>query len=129
MNERLKKVRSDSKLSTRAFAESLGMTAGAISMLETGKRNITPQVISSVCTKYHVNEVWLRTGEGNPYELSDVDKAVLKAKEELKDEEDTVYKEEFIHLLQENLSNGTARIWYEYAKKWIEEVEKKKPPI
>lgn len=67
MNERLKEVRESLGLSTRAFAEKLGMTSGAISMLETGKRNPSKQYITSICNAFGVNEDWLRDGIGEMY--------------------------------------------------------------
>lgn len=79
MNERLKEVRAELKLSTRDLASRLGMSAGAISLLETGKRNMTSQFITSLCREFDVNEIWLRTGEGDMFaprdktdELSDL---------------------------------------------------------
>ena len=128
MKSRLKQIRKDNKLTQLAMAEALNVSKSSIEAYEYGRATLTDRMIKDICREFKVNEIWFRTGEGNPYELSDVDKAVLQAKEALKDEEDVVYKEEFIKLLQENLTNRTARIWYEYAKQWIEEVEKKKPP-
>ena len=43
MNTRLKEIRENEKLSTRAFASRIGMSNGSISLLETGQRNMTDQ--------------------------------------------------------------------------------------
>lgn len=67
MNERIKQIRTELDLSTREFASKLGMSNGAISLLETGKRNPTSQFITSMCREFNVNEDWLRTGEGEMF--------------------------------------------------------------
>ena len=48
MNERLKLLRKTLKLSQDAFAERIGMKGSSISLLESGGRNITEQVIKSI---------------------------------------------------------------------------------
>ena len=39
--------------------------------MEKGKRNITDRVISDVCREFHVNEDWLRNGEGLMFKEED----------------------------------------------------------
>ena len=63
MNERLKLLRKTLKLSQDAFAERIGMKGSSISLLESGGRNITEQVIKSICREFNVREEWLRNGE------------------------------------------------------------------
>lgn len=43
------------------------MTGAAISKIESGERNLTDQLIISICQVFHVNETWLRTGEGSMF--------------------------------------------------------------
>lgn len=65
MNERVKQIRESHDLSMREFADKLGLTHGAISLIESGKRNITKQLVKSICSAFpDVNETWLLTGEG-----------------------------------------------------------------
>lgn len=93
MNERLKSVRKALKLSQDAFAEKLGMKGSAISMLESGNRNITEQVVKSICREFNVDYLWLTTGEGemftdlpeslldelaSEYDLTDEEKEVVR---------------------------------------------------
>lgn len=73
MNERLKDVRKALKLSQEAFAERLGMKGSSVSLLENGQRNITEQVVKSVCREFNVDYVWLTTGEGEMFIDSDDD--------------------------------------------------------
>lgn len=64
MNERLKEVRKAEGLTQREFGRRLGVQDTAISKLESGERNLTDQMILSVCREFNINEDWLRTGEG-----------------------------------------------------------------
>ena len=73
MNERLKDLRKTLNLSQDAFGERIGMSGGAISLLEKGKRNITEQVVKSICREYSVDYMWLTTGDGEMFMESDDD--------------------------------------------------------
>lgn len=88
MNTRVKLLRTELGLSTRKFAEELNLTAGTISLIENGKRNLTDRSISDICRIYHVNELWLRTGEGSMFqertrevEIAEMTAAMYKADE------------------------------------------------
>lgn len=73
MNERLKELRKTLKLSQDAFGERLGMTGGAVSHLENGNRNITEQVVKSICREFDVDYIWFTTGDGEMFVESDDD--------------------------------------------------------
>lgn len=71
MNERVKKLRKQLGLSGEKFGEPLGVTRTAISLIESGKNKLTEQMLKLICSVYHVNENWLRTGEGDMFISSD----------------------------------------------------------
>lgn len=64
--ERVKSVRKANKMSMEQFGEKLGVTKTAISYVENDKRNLTEQMLKSICREFNVNEDWLRTGAGDP---------------------------------------------------------------
>jgi len=66
MNERLKQVRKsiEGGLNQSEFGKRLGVTAAAISKIESGERALTEQMIISTCREFGINETWLRTGHG-----------------------------------------------------------------
>lgn len=64
MNDRIKAVRDDAKLSQADFGKVLGMSQNHIYMMESGKRSVSERTIKDVCREFHVNEEWLRTGKG-----------------------------------------------------------------
>lgn len=65
LNERLKKLRKYLDLSQKVFAEKLGITDSGLSNLENGKRNLTEQMIISICREFNVNRAWLVEGVGD----------------------------------------------------------------
>lgn len=67
MNKRLKELRKYLNLSQKAFAEKLGITDSGLSNLESGKRNLTEQMILSVCREFNVNRAWLVEGVGDMF--------------------------------------------------------------
>ena len=67
MNERLKELRKELKLTQQEFANKIGISRGNIGAYEVGKNKISDAVISLICTKFHVNEDWLRTGNGDMF--------------------------------------------------------------
>ena len=67
MQSRLKKIRADFKLTQVKFAESLTLSQNYIAQVEIGKKDLGDRAIRDICRIYGVNELWLRTGEGNMY--------------------------------------------------------------
>lgn len=63
--ERVKAIRKELNMTLEQFGEKLGVTKTAISYVENNKRNLTEQMLLSICREFGVNEIWLRTGEGN----------------------------------------------------------------
>lgn len=67
MNERLKELRKKIGITQQDFADRLGLKRNTIATYEIGKATPSDRVISDICTKYSVNETWLRTGEGEMF--------------------------------------------------------------
>lgn len=64
MNTRIALIRKHNSLSQQAFADKIGLTKNFVSLLETGNRVPSDRTITDICREFHVNEHWLRTGEG-----------------------------------------------------------------
>lgn len=65
--EQLKALRKSVNLSQEEFGKRLGVGKSAISYLESGRSNLTDQMIILICKEFNVNEDWLRTGEGEMF--------------------------------------------------------------
>ncbi len=64
MNERMKLLRKELKLSQEAFGARIGLKGSSVSYIESGRNSLTEQTILAICREYSVNENWLRTGAG-----------------------------------------------------------------
>jgi transcriptional regulator with XRE-family HTH domain len=60
-------LRKELGMSQAAFAEKLGLSQNFIWQVEKGQREPSDRTISDICRVYGVNEVWLRTGEGEMF--------------------------------------------------------------
>lgn len=66
MKDRIKKIRTDNKLSMEKFGERIGITKSSVSLLESGKNSPSEQTIILICKEFGINKDWLLTGEGEP---------------------------------------------------------------
>lgn len=67
IGNRLKKLRKELDLTQEAFAARIGSVQNTITGYESGRRNPSTQVITLICREFHVNESWLRTGDGEMF--------------------------------------------------------------
>lgn len=64
IKDRLKFIRTSKKLSQEEFGKILNLSRSAIAGYETGVREIPDRSINDICREFRINELWLRTGEG-----------------------------------------------------------------
>ena len=69
MNDRIKHVRSSAKMTQQEFADKIGIKRNTVALYETGKSGISDAVVKLICKEFNVSESWLRTGEGEMYDL------------------------------------------------------------
>lgn len=113
MDERLKLLRKTLELNQEEFGKRLGVSNTAISKLEKGERNITEQMILSICREFRVNYFWLTEGVGDmftgspqnivdelveEYGLDDNDRKIIEKYINLKPDERKVLKDYLINI-------------------------------
>lgn len=89
MNNRLKEIRKELKLTQNEIGEKIGITGATVSDIERGKLSLTDRNVSLICEKLNVNKEWLETGNGgmfNPVLPVDDFTALLSQIEESDDE-------------------------------------------
>ena len=64
MKNRIAKVIEKNGISKAKFAEKINVSAAFVTMLCSGASNPSDRTISDICREFHINEKWLRTGEG-----------------------------------------------------------------
>lgn len=67
MHERIKELRKYLGLTQAEFGEKIAMRQTGVAWLESGDRKITDRVITTICAVFGVDEIWLRTGEGEMF--------------------------------------------------------------
>lgn len=69
MKERIRDLRKTHlKLTQQAFADQLGLSQNYVWQIEKGERVPSDRTISDICREFNCNEIWLRTGEGDPFQ-------------------------------------------------------------
>lgn len=66
--ERIKEVRKNAGLTQQKFAERIGAKQNTVAQYEIGRNAPIDPVITAICKEFGCNEVWLRTGEGEPFQ-------------------------------------------------------------
>ena len=89
IGERIKWLRKDQNMTQQEFADRLAIKRNTIASYEIGRNMPLDAVIVLICSKFAVNETWLRTGEGDPYiqlsrqaEIARIISAAMKASPE-----------------------------------------------
>ena len=67
MNERIKELRKHLGLTQQAFAEKIEVKRNTIATYEMGRNEPMDPIVKAICREFHVNETWLRTGEGQMF--------------------------------------------------------------
>ena len=68
IGERIKAVRKHFKLTQAEFGERIGVKGNTIATYEIGRNAPVDAIFSLLCREYGVNEIWLRTGEGEMFQ-------------------------------------------------------------
>lgn len=64
MKDRIKKIRSDNKLSMEKFGEQIGITRSSVCKLESGENSPSEQTVRLICKEFGISKDWLLTGSG-----------------------------------------------------------------
>ena len=67
IGDRIREIRSALGLSQRKFAAGIRITGQAIAQFENGKLTPGERTVQDLCREYHVNEFWLKAGEGEMF--------------------------------------------------------------
>lgn len=93
MNNRIALIRKGAGLTQEEFGARIGgLSKNYIWMLEKGDRTPSDRTIADICREFNVSEVWLRTGNGEPYVQLDEDAEFLKVVEEINMSDDDLIK-------------------------------------
>ena len=69
--ERVREVRKILGLTLDKFGERIGIKKSTLSLIENGKSNLTDANVKAICREFHVDYIWLTTGDGEMFVDSD----------------------------------------------------------
>ena len=98
MNERLRELRLKLELSQAELARQIGISQNTISYMEKENATIKDVNVKAICTKFDVNEEWLRTGKGEMFLNFDNDEAFGRAMDEIFKDEDPFIRNMIIEM-------------------------------
>ncbi|MDO4453687.1 MAG: helix-turn-helix transcriptional regulator [Eubacteriales bacterium] len=99
MKDRIKLIRKNAGLTQQEFASKIGVSRNTIATYETSVRIPIDAIVKSLCREFGVNEIWLRTGEGNMYLETSPDLALSKWFGHLLRENPDSFKKRFVMTL------------------------------
>lgn len=112
MKNRIRKIRKDNDLSMEKFGDKIGLKRNSISQIESGVNKPSDVTIKSICREFKVNETWLRTGEGEPYQKRTRTQEIGEFANIVMSETDEAFKKRFVLAL----SKLDERDWETLAK-------------
>ena len=78
MHTRINEIVKRSGLTKTDFAKRLGVSQPFVSKICTGDATPSDRTISDICREFGVNEVWLRTGEGEPFRETTCEETIMR---------------------------------------------------
>lgn len=71
MNTRIKELRTFLKLTQKNFGAKVGLKPSTINDIEHSRCKVNERLQIAICSKFNVNEEWLKTGNGNMFNEND----------------------------------------------------------
>ena len=78
MNNRINYLIQSLNISKAKFAERLNISQAFVSQLCSGVREPSDRTITDICREFGCDEVWLRTGEGEPFRQETTQEAIMR---------------------------------------------------
>lgn len=98
INERVKFLRKELKLTQKDFGNKIAVAQSYLTNIENGVRPVTDKIIKLICLEFNVNEVWLRTGEGEMLQKLDPDEELAELMGKISGSDNQFIKDTIISL-------------------------------
>ena len=130
MNRRIKELRTiylkekyGRKITQQEIADKLGLSQNFIWQIENGDRTPSDRTISDICREFGVNEVWLRTGDGEPFQQESREEQIMRfAAQTVKGSDE--FRKAFVSMLAKMDADDWENLGKLFAK-LADEIEKK----
>lgn len=110
MNNRIREVREHFKLTQTEFGERLGVSRDVIGNIEYNRLKNPKQkepIIKLICSTFGVNELWLRSGEGEMLQAMTEDEELAAYAGDVMHDETASFRRR----LTLEMKNGTPEVW------------------
>ena len=110
MNNRIREVREHFKLTQTEFGESLGVSRDVIGNIEYNRLKNPKQkepIIKLICSTFGVNEIWLRSGEGEMLQAMNEDEELAEYLDDIMNDEPASFRRR----LTLEIKNWTQEVW------------------
>lgn len=128
MNERIKRLRKELKLTQQQFADKIKVKRNTVATYEMGRSVPSDSAIALICKTFHVNEDWLLNGNGEMFEeLPEEDEKAAFVSSLLDADNDPFYNiiQEIMRTFDE-LSPKSQEVIREFSAKLVENLQKEK---
>lgn len=99
MKDRIKTLRKELGLTQTEFGERIGVKGNTITNYETGLRNPSEAVITSLIREFKVNEIWLRFGNGDMFAPQKTNEEITNFMGDVIVDPDDSFRRRFITML------------------------------
>lgn len=99
MVDRIIAIREIEKLNQEDFAKKIGVSRNFVSLVETGKRNLSDRTIADICRTFNINETWLRTGKGEMFVQLTRSQEIMEFIGKILKSDDNNFKQRFVGIL------------------------------
>ena len=110
MNNRIREVREHFKLTQTEFGERLGVSRDVIGNIEYNRLKNPKQkepIIKLICSTFGVNELWLRSGEGEMFQAMNEDEELAAYLGDVMNDETASFRRR----LTMEMENWTQEVW------------------
>lgn len=98
LSDRIKTVVKASKLNQTQFAAKVSISQQFLSQICNGRKTPSDRTITDICREFNVNEIWLRTGEGDPFQEESRQEQIMKfAAQTIKGSDE--FRKQFVSML------------------------------
>lgn len=126
MKDRIKEARKALGKKQKEFAEAMHLAPNYISLIESGKNEVSDKFIFKVCETFGISENWIRTGEGEMFEPLSREDEIAKITLQMFNDDKSSYRFQLQKVISE-MTEDEIILLRDIAKRWLDQEEENLP--